>query len=125
MSEDQGLSPLGTEMVAGLAAFCDTLESGVPIEKRFTVRTVHLDFKARPYLAEDVKNVRATLNVSQALLARFLGVSVKSVRSWEQGTRRVPTIACRFLDEILAHPDLWNRRLAQAVTTEKKESVES
>ena len=123
MSEDEGLSPLGAEMAAGLSAFRDALESGEPLEKRFTVRTVRMELEPKPYLAADVKDIRTRLNASQALLARFLGVSVKSVRSWEHGTRRVPTIACRFLDEIVANPDLWEQRLRQAgVTTEKGES---
>jgi putative transcriptional regulator len=114
MNEDARLSPLGAEMVAGLSAFRDALESGEPIEKRFTVRTVTLDLQAKTYDPQDVKQVRRLLNSSQALLARFLGVSVKTVRSWEQGTRPVPLIACRFLDEIVANPKLWTSRLRSA-----------
>jgi putative transcriptional regulator len=125
MNEDTCLSPLGAEMVAGLSAFCDALESEEPIEKRFTVRTVHLDLKTRSYEASDVRHVRKMLNASQAILAKFLGVSIKTLCSWEQGKRRVPTIACRFLDEIVANPDLWKQRLSQSVTTEKSEFAES
>jgi putative transcriptional regulator len=125
MNEDERLSPLGAEMVAGLSAFCDALEAGEPIEKRFTVRTVHLDLQPKPYSADDIKQVRKALNASQALLARFLGVSVNSVRSWEQGVRPVPTIACRFLDEITANPEVWKQRLRQAMTTKQGESIGS
>ena len=49
MNKDKGLSPLGAEMVAGLSAFCDALESGEAIEKRFTVRTVQLDLRTKAY----------------------------------------------------------------------------
>ncbi len=125
MNEDERLSPLGAEMVAGLSAFCDALEAGEPIEKRFTVRTVHLDLQPKPYSADDIKKVRKALNASQALLARFLGVSVNAVRSWEQGVRPVPTIACRFLDEITANPEVWKQRLRQAMTTKQGESIGS
>ena len=111
MSKDKRRPSLGDEMVAGMSAFCDAIEAGEAIEKRFTIRTVSLDLEPKPYGPEDVKRVRATLNASQALLARFLGVSVKTLRSWEQGTRPVPTIACRYLDDILAYPDLWHRRI--------------
>jgi putative transcriptional regulator len=111
MSEDKQLSPLGAEMVAGMSAFCDAIESGKPIEKQFTVRTVRLDLRPKPYGPEDVKRVRSLLNASQALLAGFLGVSVKTLRSWEQGARPVPTIACRYMDDIIAYPDLWRQRL--------------
>ena len=125
MNEDKHLSPLGAEMVAGLSAFCHALETGEPIAKRFTVRTVHLDLQPKLYSASDIKDVRKMLNASQALLARFLGVSVNSVRSWEQGSRTVPTIACRFLDEIVANPDVWKQRLSQAISTKQNESTVS
>jgi len=41
--------------------------------------------KMRP---RDVREIRHSLNASQALFARFLNVSANTVRSWEQGTRR-------------------------------------
>jgi putative transcriptional regulator len=111
MKKKPRLSPLVSEMVAGMSAFCDTVESGEPIAKRYTVKTVTLNLRARPYDADDVRKARTRLNASQALLANFLGVSVKSVRAWEQGKRPVPKIACRFLDEILENPEVWRHRL--------------
>ncbi len=113
---DRGLSPLGAEMVAGLSAFRDALASGEPIEKRFTVRTVVLDLQPKLYGPDDVKKVRATVNASQALLAKFLGVSVNAVRSWEQGVRPVPKIACRFLDEIVSNPELMTQRIRRTAS---------
>lgn len=110
-----GLSPLGAEMVAGLGAFCDALESGEPIAKRYTVRTVQIDLEPARYGAEDVKALRTRLGGSQPLFARFLGVSVKTLRSWEQGSRPVPPIACRFMDELVAHPELWSQRVREKV----------
>ena len=41
--------------------------------------------KMRP---RDIREIRRLLNASQVLFARFLNVSKKTVRSWEQGTRR-------------------------------------
>lgn len=111
MNEEDRLSPLGAEMIAGLAAFRDALASDEPIGARFTVRTVSLDIPSRSYSADDVRRVRLGFGASQAVFAEFLGVSVKALRSWEQGTRPVPRIACRFLDEIVASPELWARRL--------------
>jgi len=117
MNEDDRLSPLGAEMVAGLSAFCDALESGVPVEERFTVRTVTLDLQPKPYEAADVKFTRTLLCASQALFAMLLGVSVKTVRSWEQGARRVPPMACRFMDEINSDPEHWKDRLRRSIVT--------
>jgi DNA-binding transcriptional regulator YiaG len=125
MNEDTKLSPLGAEMVAGLSAFCDALEAGEPIEKRYTVRTVSLNLQPKSYGAEDVKQIRKLLNASQALLARFLGVSVKAVRSWEHGTRRVPMIACRFMDEIVSNPELWTQRIRQSTSRDQHKTIES
>jgi putative transcriptional regulator len=117
MNKAKRRSSLGDDMVAGMAAFCDAIESGEPLEKRFTIRTVHLQLEPRAYGPEDVKHVRAKLNASQALLAQFLGISVKTLRSWEQGTRPVPRIACRYLDDIVAYPELWRQRV-QVATSE-------
>jgi putative transcriptional regulator len=123
--EDTRLSPLGEEMLAGLSAFRDALDVGEPIEKRFTVRTVTLDLQPRPYGPDDLKALRNRLNASQAVLAKFLGVSVKTLRSWEQGTRKIHPMARRFLDEIVANPELWNQRLREALSAERGTAIES
>ena len=113
-NERARLSPLAAEMAAGMAAFCDALESGEPIERRYTVRTITLDLEPADYTGADVRRVRDAMGASQTLLARFLGVSAAAVRAWEQGTRKVPKIARRFLDEIVMDPQLWKRRMLSA-----------
>lgn len=111
MSQEEPLSPLGRAMVEGLSAFAETLDSGEPVERRFTVRTVRLVLEDRPYEGADVRRVRDSLGASQPLFANFLGVSVKTLRSWEQGLRPVPRIACRYLDDVMAHPSLFKDKL--------------
>ncbi len=111
MDDEKHLSPLGAEIAASLDEVIDALRSGEPLEKRFTVRTVSLDLEAHAYAPDDVKAARRKLGASQPLLAKFIGVSVKTLRAWEQGARPVPTIAARFLDEIQATPEIWTRRL--------------
>ncbi len=37
---------------------------------------------------KEVREIRISLNASQLLFARYLGVSANTIRSWEQGTRR-------------------------------------
>ncbi len=115
MSKDSRLSPLAEEMSAGMSAFCDALEAGEPIEERFTVRSVSLDLSPRPYAGLDVKSLRKRLKASQAIFAGFLGVSVAAVRAWERDTRPVPRSARRFMDEIVADPDLFRRRMAESL----------
>ena len=61
-----------------------------------------------------MRRVRELLGASQGVLARFLGVNVNTVQSWEQGKRRPQPIACRFLTEIESDPDYWRRRVERA-----------
>lgn len=110
-SQDRGF---GDEMIEDLQALADTIEAGEPLDERFTVRAIKLDLKPREYRGDDVKAVRAKLGASQALLARFLGVSVQTLQKWERGTRPVPTIAARYLDDVQEFPDLWTRRIERA-----------
>ncbi|WP_165232950.1 helix-turn-helix domain-containing protein [Aquisphaera insulae] len=104
-------SPLAAEMARGMSEFCEVVESGEPIAWRYTIRTVALDLATPHDVAEDVKRVRRTLNASQSLLARFLGASIKTVRTWEQGARPVPTIAARYMDDILRNTEIRNNRV--------------
>ncbi|MDG3008374.1 helix-turn-helix domain-containing protein [Paludisphaera mucosa] len=108
-----GLS-LGDRLIAGLESVVEALESGEPLEKRLTIRTVKLDLDPRAYGPEEVRAVRARLGASQAVLAKFLGVSVPTLQKWEQGKRAVPTIAARYLDDVQEFPDLWTRRMQLA-----------
>ncbi|WP_165071425.1 helix-turn-helix domain-containing protein [Paludisphaera rhizosphaerae] len=114
MNKYDGLTPLGAEMAADMDAFLEALEAGEPIGRKFTVRTLKLELEPREYAPEDVKAVRRKLGASQPLLAKFLGVSVKTLRAWEQGLHPVPAIAARFLDEIQAAPEIWTRRIEAA-----------
>ena len=56
---------------------------------------------------EDVQFVRKTFHASQDAFAKFMGVSVSTLRNWEQGRRR-PTGAARVLLTIaLRQPELF------------------
>jgi DNA-binding transcriptional regulator YiaG len=109
--EDETYAGVWDEVVAELKGVNDAVDAGVPLERLCTVRNATLDLQVHQYTPDDLKRVRLRLNASQALLARFLGVSANAVRSWEQGTRPVPRIACRYLDDILACPEIWTRRI--------------
>lgn len=104
------ISPEVREMLDGMDSVIADLKAGESIDK-FTVRTARVDLEPRAYGPDAVKAMRAKLKASQPLMAKFLGVSVQAVRSWEQGTRPVPKIAARFLDEVDADPGIWTRRL--------------
>ena len=125
MKKDQGYSPADLEIIGALTHFRDALKSGGEIEKKLTIRTMELDLKPRPYAAEDVKRTRKSLNVSQRVFACLLGVSVKTVRSWEQGERVANTMACRFMDEINHSPEHWRERLSESIKPSGNRPVRS
>lgn len=57
----------------------------------------------------DVKRIRANYKLSQGEFATLLGISVATLRNWEQG-RRTPEGPARILLQVAAkHPDaLWD-----------------
>ena len=56
--------------------------------------------------APDVKRIRAKLHLSQGGFASLLGISVRTLQNWEQGSR-VPVGPSRKLLEVAdAHPEV-------------------
>jgi DNA-binding transcriptional regulator YiaG len=51
------------------------------------LRKSELPARPKPLKPSDIRALRASLNASQALLARLLNVSSNAVESWEQGIR--------------------------------------
>ena len=112
---------IAEEILAGLNEFADALEGGNEDElQKFTCHRVILDLKPEPYSPEKVKTTRDMLSASQQLFAKFLGASVKTVRSWEQGIAEPNPMACRFMDEIRRNPDFYRKRLQESVKPKPK-----
>ena len=102
-------------MVHRLQSYINALQSGEDISKKFTVRRVELRFGPHLFTPEIIKDTRRLLRASQAVFARFLGVSVQTVRAWEQGVNPPSDMACRFLDEIRLNPPYWQQRLKDSM----------
>ncbi len=110
----------GELLVEGAEEFAEALEQDKKsIPKEFTCHTMSLDLEPTFYTPEMVKGTRKKLGASQAVFARFLGVSIKTVQAWEQGKNRPQDSACRFMDEIQAKPDYFKERLS-AMATQKR-----
>jgi putative transcriptional regulator len=66
---------------------------------------------SRKFIIEipDVKKIRANYKLSQSEFAALMGISVKTLRNWEQG-RRAPEGAARVLLQVAAkHPEvIWD-----------------
>jgi DNA-binding transcriptional regulator YiaG len=109
------LSPAGSKIVSAFNEAIEAMQSGEPVEKKFSIRAYKANFGCLAYGPEDVRRVRGVLGMSQVFFARFLGVGPNTVRSWEQGSRPPSPIARRFMGEIEADPDYWQRRIAQSI----------
>src|SRR5262245_58868393 len=107
---EEGVSPLIAEACAGIDAFLEAAEAGESLEGLATIRTRKLELKPREYGPKEVRAVRRKLKASQALLAKFMGVNTQTVSSWEQGRRKVPAMARRYLDDLVDIPALWATR---------------
>lgn len=105
-----------SEILEALADFTDALVKG-EVSKRLTCRQIKLNLEPTHYNPKLVKKTRKVLGVSQVLFARFLGISPKTVRAWEQGFNTPNPMACRFMDEIRHAPQFWMRRLKEATVT--------
>jgi putative transcriptional regulator len=106
----------GTKILAAIEEATEILRAEGLESKRLTIRTYKVPSAPRICRPEDVKRVRELLGTSQAVLARFLGVNVNTVRSWEQGKRLPQPIACRFLSEIESDPPYWRQRIGQGAS---------
>jgi putative transcriptional regulator len=110
------LNNIERDLIEGLEEFVADLKSDASIAKKYTCRRVVLDLIPHAYTAELVRATRLQLKASQQIFARFLGVSVKTVRAWEQG--KTPSdMACRFMDEIQRNPEYWRKRLRESTKT--------
>ncbi|MGA2442258.1 MAG: hypothetical protein ABSH08_14995 [Tepidisphaeraceae bacterium] len=104
----------GREIVASLAEAIKVERTGIPIEARFTVRTVDLPDQPKAYDAAGVRATRNKIGVSQAIFAHLVGVSAMLVRAWEQGQRTPAPWARRLFDEVNRDPGHWRGMLRKA-----------
>lgn len=104
------------EVLEALAEFTDALEKG-EVRKRLSCRQVQLNLHPTSYGPELVRKTRSLIGMSQPLFARFLGVSSKTVKSWEQGVNVPQPMACRFMDEIRLNPKYWLARFEELTVT--------
>jgi DNA-binding transcriptional regulator YiaG len=108
------MTPKGREIVASLAEAVEVERAGIPIESRFTVRTVELPEEPGAYDAASVRATRDRIAVSQPIFAHLLGVSAMLVRAWEQDQRKPALWARRLLDEVNRDPRHWRAMVRKA-----------
>lgn len=71
-------------------------------EGKLTLKSEFIEIPEPPsdYKAKDIKRIRASGHYSQGVFAKVLNVSVKTVQSWESGTRTPSHSALRLLEII-------------------------
>lgn len=83
------------------------LEEGIEFAKgKRDLRTTEVPGAPPDVSAEDVVEIRERMDVSQAVFAKVLNVSTKTVQSWEQGVRRPSQSALRLLQIIGDQPNV-------------------
>ncbi|TFZ48727.1 helix-turn-helix domain-containing protein [Serratia proteamaculans] len=83
-----------------------SLEEAVAIKKG-----VKAPANVTRYAIADVRAIRAQLNVSQSEMAKALGTSVDTIKSWETKRRNPTGLAAKVLAAIQANPEFF-RELA-------------
>jgi putative transcriptional regulator len=71
-------------------------------EGKVTLRSEHIEIPSPPaiYSAKEIRKIREKSGYSQAVFAKVLNVSVKTVQAWESGDR-IPSHAALRLLEII------------------------
>src|SRR4051812_14101402 len=84
------------------------LESAIEHAKgaRKDLRTTTLPLPPKQLSAKEIANLRARLNVSQAVFARYLNISPKTVQSWEQGHGKPNGASLKLLSIATRNPKI-------------------
>ena|SRR3990167_8560018 len=71
-------------------------------EGKINLRTTTFNIPDAPdsYKKEEIKKIRDSIYCSQAIFAKMLNVSIKTIQSWESG-KRVPTSSALRLIELI------------------------
>jgi len=100
MKSPKGRKPLFERLRTGL-------EEAIRHAKgEITLKSTTLEMPDRPpeVGAEELANLRLASGMSQAVFARMLDVSTKTVQSWEQGHRKPSQAALRLIQVFRHNP---------------------
>ncbi len=96
-------SNAGREIIEALTDLAETLEAGIPLDQKYSVRTLTIP-EPTPYGPREVKSLRTRLGVSQVVFAKLIGASAILVQKWEGGDRKPDGMARRLMDDIGGDP---------------------
>ncbi|MFZ4404774.1 MAG: helix-turn-helix domain-containing protein [Pseudobdellovibrionaceae bacterium] len=100
MKKQPKTSDLGQDIIASLKEGLQHAQGKIELRSS----TISLPDEPPKMSKKLVKDIRKELNVSQAVLARYIGVSASVVRAWEQGQSKPNGSASRLLQIAAAQP---------------------
>ena len=65
---------------------------------------VKITYRPKPATAQEVKQVRAKLGVTQEEFSKIVGEGVGAIRTWEQGVRNPSGAATKIIRYVMQHP---------------------
>ncbi|MBR4796049.1 MAG: helix-turn-helix domain-containing protein [Lachnospiraceae bacterium] len=92
-------------IMRGLKEIHEDLQRETPKLKRNTI-TIE---PVREYSADEVKQIRKSVGMSQTIFASYFGVSNKTIEAWEAGTNHPSGPASRILSMIEKDKDIVNK----------------
>jgi putative transcriptional regulator len=104
-------SRVAAEILEGLTELDRAVRDRIPLDQKFTVRTVELVLKPKGMDSEEIRLLRLGLKVSQAVFAAVLGVSVDLVQAWEQGRRDPSDSMLRMMHIFNDNPKLFMKQI--------------
>ncbi len=91
---------LFAELKEGVGALADQREG------KLTLRSVNMDVLSPVEVsADEIRELRAKMNVSRAVLAHRLRVNPRTLENWEQGTARPNAQAAVLIRLVEQHPE--------------------
>ena len=93
------MSKIGQEIIEGLKQAVDYVE-----DRADKTKYGHYEFVKLPD-SIDVQAIRKELNLSQASFASLFGLSLSSLKNWEQGRRQPDKAVRAYLTVIQRNPD--------------------
>ena len=103
----------GQEILKALTEIRDALASGDL--SKLTIRSVLIS-EPTQYGPKEIRALRESLDVSQAVFAHLVAVSPVLVAQWESGVREPAPLARRLLDQIKSNPGMFLSSLVRRRT---------
>ena len=85
-----------------------SLEEALEYERgnKGSLRVTEMPPPPKPLSPNQIRAIRQSFNVSQAVFARLINVSPNAVESWEQGVRRPREATLKLLTIVHQHPEV-------------------